>query len=139
MSQPHIPQRSDEPAPAQDSGPLPAIYPTLPPEEPTAGPEPIYTGLAGPLEMKDDRSERQCSLAELLVLVTLAAVGLSGLSLIPGGLQAPRAAGVVGVAALVGLIVLSIFRPRRFVVHLGWWLLMGAYVATCAMAVLRSQ
>lgn len=139
MSESHVPQSSEEPTSAEAAGTRAAIYPTVPPEEPTAGPEPIYTGLAGLLDVQDDRAERrQCSLAELLALVTLAAVGLSVLSLIPGGLQAPRAAGVVGVAALVGLVVLSVFRPRRFIVHLAWWLLVGAYVVTCVVAVLRS-
>lgn len=140
MPQPPVPQPSDEPNLAQHAGPPPAIYWTLPPKEPAVGPEPIYTGFAGLLDVKDDRSERrQCSLAEVLMLVTLAAVALSVLRLIPGGLQAPRAAGVAGVAALVGLVVLSIFRPRRLVVHLGWWLLVAGYVAASVVAVLRAQ
>ncbi len=139
MPECHVPQPSEEPPAAQCGEPLAGIHSTVPPEEPTAGPEPIYTGFAGLLDVKDDRSERrQCSLAELLVLTTLAAVGLSVLSLITGGLQAPRAAGLVGVVALVGLVVLSLLRPRRLVVHLAWWLLVGAYVVACVVAVLRS-
>jgi len=139
MSEPRVPQCSED-SPAQPVPPHPAVYATLPPEEPTAGPEPIYTGQTGLLDLQDDRSAaRQCSLAELLTLLTLAAVGLSALSLVPGGLQAPRAAGIAGVAALVGLVVLSILRPRRLIVHLGWWLLVGAYVIACVVAVIGSD
>ncbi len=139
MTEPCVPQSSGQTSPAEPAESEPGIYSALPPEEPTAGPEPIYTGLAGLLDMEEDRAERrQCSLSELMALVTLAAMGLSVLSLIPGGLQASRAAGIAGFAALAALVVITVFRPRRFIVHLAWWVLVGAYVVTCVVAVVRS-
>lgn len=138
MSEPCFPRRSEEPGSAERTRPQPAVYSMVPPDQPTAGPEPIYTGQASLLDVEDESAQgRQCSLAELLTLVTLAAVGLSLLSLIPGGLEAPRAAGIAGVAALMGLVLLCIFRPRRFIVHLAWWVLVGAYVIACVVAVVR--
>ena len=73
------------------------------------------------------------SLRELLFLVTLVAIGLSGMHWLPLRLYA----GMSGLAALIGLVILSVLRPSRLVAHLAWWSVLGIYVLS-AFAAVRS-
>lgn len=80
----------------------------------------------------------QYTLRELLGLVTAVAVVLGLLGCIPGGYAPAIMAGVSGVAALVGLAVMGLVKPRRHIVMVAWWCLLAFYVAACVGAVVSA-
>ena len=77
--------------------------------------------------------EYQFSLAELMLLVTAAAVVLGILRLFPPKWSAMAA----GLGALVCLIALAVRNPSWAILYVGWWVLFLIYVLTCAAALLQ--
>ncbi|HEX5445413.1 MAG TPA: hypothetical protein VFW87_16425 [Pirellulales bacterium] len=79
-----------------------------------------------------ERAESQrFSLWSLLALMTLAAVVL-GL-----GTYLPKAvfAGVLGIATLVAMVLLSLLRLPAAILQIGWWMLLVIYLIAIASAI----
>ena len=73
--------------------------------------------------------ESQFTLRDLFVLVTVCAVISLPLSRLPR----PIFAGLIG-GLTVLLMFVQAFEPRHMLFRCGWWLLLGLYLITCAMA-----
>ncbi|MCE9547725.1 MAG: hypothetical protein K8T25_19820 [Planctomycetia bacterium] len=74
------------------------------------------------------------SLAELLALVTMAAVLLAVLRL-----TGPAAfAAVSGVLAFVSLVAISMLKPDRAIIHVAWWTIVLIYLLSAAAAILQT-
>ncbi len=78
----------------------------------------------------------QFSLAEMFLVISLAAVILSVLGYLPGGYSPENFAGVAGFGVLAALVVLAYLKPKRFIVHMVWWALLVFYLGACIAALL---
>ena len=74
------------------------------------------------------------SLRELMILMALAAVLLAPIRLVGAAVYAA----VTGMLAFAILVFISIARPQRGIVHVGWWILLVIYL-TAAVATLFSK
>ena len=79
----------------------------------------------------------QFSLRELILLVTGASVFLSIVRSLPGGSFAKAFAGWAGLLVLVAMILMACLQPKRLIFRVGWWVLLGLYLAACAAAILQ--
>ena len=104
-------------------------YALAPQDQAPAGEEPSPPA---PQPESPPEGRFQFSLAELLLLVS--AVGMI-LGLLRG-FPRPWAAFLAGVGTLLSLAVLSVLKPDRAIVHLGWWAMLLVYLLTCIAAVL---
>jgi hypothetical protein len=80
------------------------------------------------------RESQQFSLSGLLLLVTLLSVMLGPIVWLP----LPAFAGFVGLGSLVLLTLISLFNTHQAIVRLGWWLLVGLYLAAATAAYIHS-
>ena len=80
-----------------------------------------------------DRAGRQFSLSGLLLLVTFVAVLMGPMVWLPR----PVFAGLVGLASIVVLVVISIFNTRHMIVHIAWWLMLVMYVLCVSAAFIQ--
>jgi hypothetical protein len=85
---------------------------------------------AGNGSLRVDASQR-FSLANLLLLVTCAAVVLAVGRMLPP----PIFAGVCGTVAFFYLVLLSVLQVQSAMWHVGWWLLLVTYLAAAGWAV----
>jgi hypothetical protein len=131
---------SDQPPKAGDVGP--EEYPLAPPEaQPTRADQTLPPGcnLELPDEEEPDHPEEyQFTLAELLLLVAGASVFLS-IATTAARYFRPEArpesfAGLLGLAALVCWVLMVMLAPRRRIVIVAWWVLIGLYLLACVMA-----
>jgi len=114
-------------------------YRVLPPEPVRARPTaPIYSALPddlSDLEPPEEREGFQFSLAELMGVVTAAAICLGIVCSLPSGGRLQAALGIVGIGLFVSLIVLEQFRPERRILYLLWWTMFVCYLLTGLLAV----
>ena len=80
-----------------------------------------------------DRVSRQFSLSGLLLLVTFVAVLMGPMVWLPR----PVFAGLLGLASIVVLVVISIFNTRHMIVHVAWWLMLVMYVLSVFAAFIQ--
>lgn len=74
--------------------------------------------------------DRQFSISHLLAIVTCAAIVLAVGRMLP-----PRVfAGLCGGVAFIYLVLLSVLKVRSLTWHIGWWLLLAAYLGAAAWA-----
>jgi hypothetical protein len=113
-------------------------YAVLPPEpvrvRPTA---PLYsTNPDEVLEPEPPQEEEgfQFSLAELMGVITAAAISLSIVCSLPGGGSLQIGVGVTGIGLFVGLIVLDYLRPARRIIYVLWWTLFVSYLVVGLLA-----
>lgn len=133
--------------PQEDISPLPE-YPLSPEEPPPPIVKAAFPATANqPAEPPVEAESAQFSLSEMLWLVALAAVILSAISSVarwttlgqsPGQLWAISAT-LLGLAALLGVVVMSWISKARPILLVGWWVLFGLYIISAATAVLMSK
>ena len=46
-------------------------------------------------------------------------------------------AGALGIMALLGLVVLSVLKPQKSILHVGWWVLLSLYLLSAIVAATR--
>ena len=85
------------------------------------------------------KARYQFSLAEMFLVISLAAVILSVLGYLPGGYSPENFAGVAGFGVLAALVVLGYLKPERPIVHLAWWVLLVVYLGACMTALLLAS
>jgi hypothetical protein len=107
------------------------LEPTLPPG----------CSLELPEAVEAPRERFQFTLSELLLLLSAASFLLSVIStvlkFVPGGVPAKNFAGLMGLGALVSMVLMARFPPRRAIVRVGWWTLLLLYLLACAIALLK--
>ena len=98
------------------------------------GPE-FYDKIAANMaKLADERPAKpQFSLAELLILTTIAAVGLAGVRVLP----AAPLAGLVGILAFVAMWLTGHWQIRHRWVHLAVWGLVMIYAIAAVAAIVR--
>ncbi len=79
----------------------------------------------------------QFSLADLLTLVTAVAVFCGIGKMLAGRGDAVAFAGVLGLAVLIGMIVVRAIGVTRPIVRLGWWIGLGLYFTACVVSIIR--
>jgi hypothetical protein len=79
----------------------------------------------------EEQVERQFSLRELFVLVTVCAILALPLRLMPRA----AFAGLIGGLTVVLMFLQTFFQPRTALLYYGWWLLLGLYLIACGLAV----
>ena len=102
----------------------PAIYPPATDPLPEEPPESL------------DRSRRQFTLAELLILTTVSSMFMS--LVVVFARRWDWAAGLAGLLAFLSLIVLLAFEPDNRAVRLGWWTMLVFYLLACLGAIMSS-
>ncbi len=121
-----------------DPKPLDDEHPVVPPEPERAEYRSLY-GPVDPDEFPDikpaEKEPFQFSLAELLLLTALASILLGILGCFPH----QYAAGLAGLGALVSMLVLSILKPNRAIIHVGWWVVFGIYLVSCLRAMIAGH
>lgn len=85
-----------------------------------------------PLEFPEEPVSQQVPLWFLFVLMTLAAAMLVPLRMLSPG----DAAAAIGFLALIGMLLMFIFRPRQAWVHYLWWFVVAAYLVGCLVALM---
>lgn len=115
----------DSPAPAASSNDLP------PPTQPRALTSGGFGELREIIASAEQAESQRFSLWSLFVLVTTAAVILGV------GAYLPKAvfAGVLGIATLVAMVFLSLWRLPAAILQLGWWMLLVIYLIAIVSAV----
>ena len=107
-------------------------YRVLPPEPVLAKPSaPMYPPLPDDLPDLDAPEERegfQFSLAELMGVVTAAAICLGIICSLPSGGRLQVALGIVGIGLFVSLIALEHFQPERRILYVAWWAMFVSYL-----------
>lgn len=79
----------------------------------------------------EDQVERQFSLRELFLLVTVCALLSVPLRMLPRA----AFAGLIGGLTVLLMFLQSFFQPRHALFYYGWWLLLGLYLIACGLAV----
>lgn len=79
----------------------------------------------------EEQIERQFSLRELFLLVTVCALLSLPLRMMPRA----AFAGLIGGLTVVLMFLQSFFQPRHALFYYGWWLLLGLYLIACGLAV----
>ena len=114
-------------------------YRVLPPEPVQVRPTvPTYSELPDDLFDLEPQAEKegfQFSLAELMGVVTAAAICLGVVCSLPSGGRLQAALGIIGIGLFVSLIVLEHFRPERRILYIAWWTLFVCYLLTGLLAV----
>ena len=114
-------------------------YRVLPPEPVRAKPTaPIYPTLPDDvpdLETPEEREGFQFSLAELMGVVTAAAICLGIVCSLPSGGRLQVALGIVGIGLFVSLIVLEHYQPERRILYLLWWAMFVSYLLAGLLAI----
>ena len=77
-------------------------------------------------------TSRQFSLSSLLCLMVLACLGFAAFAKLPR----PIFAGFAGGISVLGLIILTVFKPPWAIIHLGWWLVLSIYLLASLLAAL---
>ena len=85
---------------------------------------------------KEEPFRFQFTLAQLLWVMTLVAVGLSLLRCFPVGYSQMIAA-VAGLTLMVSLLILELVKPTDRRIYLAWGLGAALYVLSCIMAIFR--
>ena len=80
----------------------------------------------------------QFSLAELMGIITAAAISLGIVSSLPGGGSLQVAVGMAGVGLFVSLIVLDYLRPKRRIIYIVWWTMFVSYLLIGLLAVVAT-
>lgn len=113
-------------------------YRVLPPEPLPAKPSaPIYPPLPDDvfdLDAPEEREGFQFSLAELMGVVTAAAICLGLVCSLPSGGRLQVALGIVGIGLFISLIVLEHFQPERRILYVVWWTMFISYLLTGLLA-----
>ena len=120
-----------------NSGPIPISSAELPFEriEPPidpARPMPLMRSASEPIQ-KLNPEETQFSLRGMMILLTIACCVLA----VGARVRIDIFAGTLGILTLVTGGIMSLLDVRRALVHLGWWILLGAYVFVCFAAVMQ--
>lgn len=111
-----------EPSPVADAEDPRKTPPEIPPPHfPSAPPEP-----SEPIRY---------SLRELMALITVAAVLFASMRLIGAAVFAA----VAGVLGFVMLVIISVAKPTRGVIHIAWVVLMIVYAVACVAAFVESR
>ena len=125
------PNKSDEPD---------DVYPVNPPEPEVVDYKPSVYPVADqqPPEPEPEEDNRfQFTLAELLLFMAAASIFLSILGLLPGGYTSANFALLTGLGVLLSLVVLTVLKPSRAIVRLGWWAMVVVYALACVVAIIR--
>jgi len=77
----------------------------------------------------------QFSLAELMLLITLAAVVLGLLRLV----SAEWSAGLTGLGVLIYLVALAFWGPRWPILYVAWWAMFVVYLLACLAAIVKGR
>ena len=101
------------------------------PEAPAADAGPAADGPRPDADARPDW-DRGYSLAQLFVLLVVVSVLLAVIRLFSPQI----AAGLAGLAVLVGLVVMSVGDPPA-IVRLAWWTMLAIYLMAAAVAVVR--
>ena len=129
--------------PDNTSGPEPRDdeYPVLPPDPEHVDRRPSFD----PVDLDElldseasDREPWQFSLAEMLMLMLVAALFLGIVSYLPGGYAVKNLAGIAGLGLVLFRIALDSLRPERTILYVAWWLTLVLYLGTCALAVVMA-
>ncbi len=114
-------------------------YRVLPPEPVRAKPTaPTYSSLPDDLfegEPKEEQEGFQFSLAELMGVVTAAAICLGIVCSLPSGGRLQASLGIAGIGLFVSLVVLEHFHPERRILYIVWWTMFVCYLLTGLLAV----
>jgi hypothetical protein len=119
-------------------------YPLLPPDPETATPKPAFYApdpskiLEAEQPPEEEPEGFQFSLAELLGVMTAAAVFLGIVTSLPAGGSLQVGVGLAGIAVLVSLIVLDYLRPKRRILYIVWWTMFVSYLLVGLLAVVTS-
>ncbi len=120
----------DEEYPLAPDDPSPPLGPTLPP-----GCDPDRLLNQTP---SNDADNYQFTLSELLLLVAGVSVFLSAaatvLKCFPKGATPDNFAGMMSFAAIACWMAMILLAPKRRIVIVGWWVLLGLYFLTCVVA-----
>ncbi len=127
------PKSNHEPEPTEDE------YPILPPDPDALEYKPaLYREL--PEEFPEEQTEPeareflQFSLAELFVVVTVAAMVLGIVTSLPGG-SLKMIAGAAGLGVLASFVTLQLCQPRWRIIYFIWWMMFISYLVICLAAV----
>lgn len=101
------------------------------PDQPEAAPPPERQPLEEIIRAAEREASQRFSLWGLLGLMTVAAVVL-GI-----GAYLPKAvfAGVLGIATLLAMVVLSLLKLPAAILQVGWWMLLVIYLLAIASAI----
>jgi len=137
------------PDPARPSPPPPPedVYDVVPPEVKTFAARFDAPIVPEVVEEEDDdepvrrpllaKERFQFTIRDMLLLMTGVAVWLSIMSIISWSWAI--VAGLAGVAAFIGLIVLLIAEPENPSVRFAWWCLLGIYAVTSLAAMVAGR
>ena len=84
-----------------------------------------------PVDMPEDTV--RFSVRQALILTAFAAVMLVGLQFV----RPDVFAGVLGVIAFLGLVSLSIIKPKADILYVCWWVVLMVYLIICVVAAVR--
>jgi hypothetical protein len=108
-------------------------YDRLAPPDGLSPAERLMLGAPRPAEVEEAVPERpltQFTIIEMMWLVTFLSMGMAVLYYLPPA----KVAGVMGILALVGLVVLMRFPPENRHVKISVWLLLGMYALASLVA-----
>lgn len=121
----------------QDDGSTPSRQiegiPLADAEPPPRRPQPFRAQFPNPVIEDSSSEDRQFSVAGLLLLVTLAAVLLAPLRLLPPHWYAA----LLGLLSLLGLLLMAAVTRLRLEVRIAWWSVLVMYLIACCAAWLR--
>ncbi len=80
----------------------------------------------------DQSISRQFSLSHLFILMTAVSLMLVPVTWLP----LSTFAGLLGIATLAGLAVISLWQLEALIVHVSWWCLFLIYITTGTLAIL---
>jgi hypothetical protein len=82
-----------------------------------------------------EESATQFSIKELMQVTAFAAVGFAIMRWFPADLLA----GALGLAAIIGMGILTVAKPQKAFFYLAWWTLLAVYVIVSIVAVINKK